>query len=36
MVNQADYIYGVWDGTTGGTKNYIEYAKKQGKKNNYR
>lgn len=31
MVNQADYIYGVWNGTSGGTKNCLDYAKERGK-----
>lgn len=31
MVNYAEIIYAVWDGSTGGTKNCIEYAKSQNK-----
>jgi uncharacterized phage-like protein YoqJ len=30
MVNESSYVYGIWDGTSGGTKNCIDYAKKQG------
>lgn len=29
MVNDADYLYGIWDGSPSGTKNTIDYAKKQ-------
>jgi len=30
MVDEADFLYGVWDGSSGGTKNCIDYAKKKG------
>lgn len=32
MVNNADILIGVWDGSKGGTGNCIEYAKSIGKK----
>jgi uncharacterized phage-like protein YoqJ len=31
MVDNADAVIAVWDGTRGGTKNCIEYAKSQNK-----
>lgn len=31
MVDNADFIYAVWNGTAGGTKNCIDYARKKGK-----
>lgn len=31
MVNNATYILAVWDGTSGGTKNCIDYAKSKAK-----
>lgn len=31
MVDNSDYIIGVWDGTEGGTANCINYAKKKDK-----
>ena len=31
MVDRADEILAVWNGTSGGTKNCIDYAKKQNK-----
>lgn len=31
MVDEADKIFAVWDGTSGGTKNCIDYAKKKNK-----
>lgn len=27
MVDTCDYLYGVWDGSSGGTKNCLDYAK---------
>lgn len=30
MVDNCDYLYCVWDGTPGGTKNCIDYAKGKG------
>lgn len=30
MVDQADYVYAVWNGTSGGTGNCVKYAKEQG------
>lgn len=32
MVNNTDYIIAVWNGTSGGTKNGIDYANSQGRK----
>ena len=32
MINQSDYVIGVWDGTPSGTANTITYAKQQQKK----
>jgi uncharacterized phage-like protein YoqJ len=31
MVNNADFVLAVWDGSAGGTKNCIDYAKSKGK-----
>lgn len=31
MVDNCDILIAVWDGSSGGTKNCVEYAKKQGK-----
>ena len=32
MVDNSDLVIAVWDGTTGGTKNCIKYARSQSKK----
>lgn len=32
MVDRADIVLAFWDGTNGGTKNCVDYAKKVGKK----
>jgi nucleoside 2-deoxyribosyltransferase len=31
MVDNCDTVVAVWNGTSGGTKNCIDYAKKQNK-----
>jgi uncharacterized phage-like protein YoqJ len=31
MVDDADLVIAVWDGTSGGTENCVKYAEKQGK-----
>lgn len=32
MVDQADMVVAVWDGTSGGTANCVKYAQKKGKR----
>jgi len=31
MVNRSDYVFAVWDGTSGGTKNCVAYAEENHK-----
>jgi len=30
MVDSCDYLYGIWDGSSGGTRNCLDYARKKG------